>query len=258
MNHLLFFNNSKWFVRSLIEFTFVYSRVYRASLNLAFISIFLFGQTLLAQEKMNNLAVLFDGLEHQIGVNYHRNLNPWFGFSVTSRFMPYSYVADGGHSVGNNYLDGKYNITHFDGSNFTLATLRNELFYPGEHYYGIAEGGTNFCVGSGLFVEKRALFVPKLNVRLTSYLKILRQNSLVYTGNTTGLFKDQSDVEYMINYYHFHYERFWTRPYFAFEFQIDYTVYKDLYTGISLIYNATDIRSVLAESFGYFVVGVRF
>ena len=192
-----------------------------------------------------------------LGVSYQRSISSIIGVSTSLRFLISSYqIMSTRHP---NYHQGVYSRIHSNGSIRSISTKDGDPFHPNSNYHPI--GGSYFNVNPtiGLFIEKRALFTKRLNVRLTSNINIVRENNINEESSYFMIIgEDNAGNKYEFEYYHFHYDRFWAKPFISIELQLDYTIYKNMFIGFIYIHNLGNNRSWISEQFGNITIGTRF
>jgi hypothetical protein len=207
----------------------------------------------------NALAIhLDDPSPSFLGVSYQRNISSIIGVSTSLRFLISSY------EINPTFLNadsdqGIYSRIHSNGDIRSISTKEGDPFHPNSDYHPIGGSYFNINPNIGLFVEKRNLFIKRLNVRLTSNINIVRENNINEESSYFMILgEDNAGNEYEFEYYHFHYDRFWAKPFISIELQLDYTIYKNMFIGFIYIHNLGNNRSWISEQFGNITIGTRF
>ncbi|MCH8554068.1 MAG: hypothetical protein LAT76_02860 [Schleiferiaceae bacterium] len=224
--------------------------------NLLFV-FFCFSMLLHGQnEKKNSLAITFLGWDSPIGINYHRNITPWFGVTAASQMLFWSTYS--GRSIVD-FPAGEYSFIHHIGADASFVSFENLAFPDGSHAFGVERMFIDIKPSLGVFVQKQDLFMDRLNVRFSSYINSVRKSSTnIHTRASIDVINRDTEETFIFHYNQYEYSRYWTNLFFSFEFQVDYSFYNDVFAGMALVYNMKTVNAEIIEVPFYFTIGKRF
>jgi hypothetical protein len=223
-------------------------------------SVCAFAQTFNKGTDNNTITVLFDNMH--LGVNYHYNLNPYFGLTATTRIFSSATSYDFRSPIFDpiEYPDGQY--IHLNEYAFrpSIASVQPDFIHPNGNHFGARIMRTNVLGGIGVFGEKRELIFKRMNFKISAYASMLRVNYIQEQGGGAGfIFPEGPNGEepFKFTYYHNHYEQYWTKPFVSFDFQLDWRIYKSLHLGVIYQYMPVSFSSHVIWPLGGFSIATR-
>jgi hypothetical protein len=220
-----------------------------------------FSQTPDIKYANNTLTVIYTW--DQLGLNYHRNITPYFGIAATARIAYDAAAYD--------YRSTRFDPFEFPEGNFvylneyafrpSIATAQPDFIHPNGNHFGARTVWTSALGGIGFFGEKRELIFKRMNFKVTTFVSMLRMSLVQEQGGVVGLtlpVGPNGEESFKFTYFHNHYEQYWTKPFVSFDFQLDWRVYKRLHLGILIIYYPTSFSAQVYMPYGGFTFATRF